>query len=779
MAHLLDKATLIALCLVVALAGAGCASLKGVDKAFRAEEAATEDEPRPLPFENLVTREATKLQDDPIKVDASYYAMDQEAMGRELELPTRQSSRDGDGALQMPYPDNLLKGLPDPEAEVELKLAFNAADLSDVVAAFAAPEMLNFSYIVDPAVKGAVTLSVDTKMTARDAWETFEHILWLSGAYASMNAGFIHILPFEKMPQERRIFADHAVQPNVIVDFIPIKYRKSADVLAQLRPFMTAGASATDSVDTNTLIIVEAPANIEKLRELVSLLDNKGERDWPCRAFQCREVDADIVAAELQSLLPVLGFPVAPATGSSGGAVKVVALPRVRCVVVSAAMQEVVGEVGKWVKILDRSDTMDREEIFFYNAEHATVGTLCNALSAFFNAEITISETSSSASRSSSLSSTSTSRNNSSNSNRSRTTGTTGMSTSSTTGTSNASRNRTTTTTGGNRNGTDETVNKTVFERPVTVFGDEELNRLTIKTTPRTWVLVKTFLKRHDEPPRQVSIKAIIADITLNNNTEFGVTYAMTKLLHRNRYAAGGAWSGAGAPSILGTVNELSDELGNWGSGDGLGLIFSKAETNDPLSMVRAVAGNGNTKILSEPHLVVVSGSQASIQSGEQVAVPTQTTNYTSSSGNMSTNYDYKDIGVLMTVTPYITAGNAVRLTVEQEVTYMKANSYSTTAPDFTKKKVTTEMTLQDASTILLGGMIRNSDTLTRTGIPLLMDIPLLGYLFGSTVHRTERTELLVLITVNVIDNENFQDELIRRYKASLEEIVSHQSESY
>ena len=78
-----------------------------------------------------------------------------------------------------------------------------------------------------------------------------------------------------------------------------------------------------------------------------------------------------------------------------------------------------------------------------------------------------------------------------------------------------------------------------------------------------------------------------------------------------------------------------------------------------------------------------------------------------------------------------------------------------------------------------LGGMIRNSDTLTRSGIPLLKDIPYLGYLFGSTVHRTERTELMILITVNVIDSENFQDELIRRYKASLEEIASHQSESY
>ncbi len=770
------KANIILLLASILSVLSGCASLHK-DGGKDGKTLAT-GEARALPFNsNAPTRQATVLSEDPIHVDESRKG-DSDTPERTLEMPTRGSSQ-REGAVQgTQYPDNLIKSLPDPKSEVSVQLAFNAADLSEVVAAFAAPSMLNFSYMIDPAVKGAVTLSVDTKMTAAQAWETFEHILWLSGAYASMNSGFIHILPFEKMPQERRIFAEHDIQPNVVVDFITIRYKKSAEVINQIKPFITEGASLTDLTDSNTVVIVEAPANIEKLRELIARIDNKGEREWPCATYQCREVDADTLAEELNSLLPVLGFPVATGTGTSGGAIKVVPLPRVRCIVVSAALPEVVNEVGKWIKALDRSDMLDKEEIYFYNVSHTTVDKLSSALDAFFNTTTTTNNSTLGDGKSSSSRSSSSSDSDSSSSSSSR-----NRSSSSSSGRTSTTSTSKRTTTGG-RNGTDETqsLNTSIFDTEVTVFSDAESNRLTIKTTPRTWTLLKAFLDRHDVPSRQVSIRAIIADISLDKSTEFGVSYAASKLLSHGKWQGSGAWSGAGAIGKLqDTEYSIVDSLNNWSS-QGLGLIIHDA-ANDPLALVTAVAGEGNTKILSEPQLVVVSGSEAYMQAGNQIAVPTQTTNYTSSSGNTSTNYEYKDTGVIMTVTPYITAGNEVRMTIEQEVSDVAASSTASSgsniAPNFTTKKVTTEMTVKDNSTILMGGMIRNSESVTKGGIPFLRDIPYLGLLFGYDKKSVTRTELLILITVNVIDNENFQDELIRRYKTSLEEIAKHQGESY
>ena len=312
---------------------------------------------------------------------------------------------------------------------------------------------------------------------------------------------------------------------------------------------------------------------------------------------------------------------------------------------------------------------------------------------------------------------------------------------------------------------------------------DEESNRLTVKTSPKTWAVVEAFLKRHDVPARQVSIKAIITEISLDKSTEFGVTYAASKMFSHNNWVGSGAWAGAGAANGLlnpaAGENPLNKLLNNWNN-KGLGLVLQ--EGTDPLAFVTAVAGEGRTKILSEPHLIVVSGAEAYLQSGQEIAVPTETTNYTNSSGNTSTNYEYKDIGVIMTVTPYITAGNDVRLVIEQEVSALEASSASdnSNAPNFSTKRVSTEMTVKDNSTFMMGGMIKNSESVVRSGIPYLRDIPYLGLLFGWDNRTSIRTELLILITVNVIDNDNFQDELIRRYKESLEEIQrSQNAETY
>ncbi len=729
-------------------------------------------EKRPLPFaDSSLTHVASTLDVSPIHVEETTEQDQEEGLQREGSLP----GRSGQSAANTPtpYPDNLLKGLPDPSTKVSVVLAFNAADLAEVVASFASPDLLNFSYLMDPAVKGAVTLSVETTMTAAEAWATFEHILWLSGAYASMNNGFLHILPFEKMPQERRLFATER-QPNVVVEFLPIRYKKSGEVANLLKPFMTEGASATDLADANTLVVVEAPANMDKIRELVNQLDAKGEREWPCSTFPCRQVDADSLAAELNVLLPVLGYPVATAAGASGGAIKVAPLPRLGCLVVSAALPEVVEEVGRWIRALDRSDRMDQEEIYFYNVTQTTVRRLSEAMSTFFNTDIVISSSdSSNSSRTTSASRTSSA----SSLNSTTTSSTTSASTRNTTSTSN--RTTASRTTGNKDQDSAKKANLSLFDTPVTVFADEESNRLTIKTTPRTWSLIQAFLTRHDVPSRQVSIRAIIADVTLDKSTEFGISYAATQLLKKGNWNASGGWAGSGALGDLlgGTDEAITGALSSWES-NGLGLILHKAK--DPLALITAVAGEGRTKILSEPQLVVVSGQEAKFQAGEQIAVPTQSTSYTSSSGNTSTNYEYKDIGVIMTVTPSITAGNEVRLEIEQEVTALLANSTNTnntSAPNFSKKDISTVMTVEDNTTILMGGMVQNKETITKSGIPFLRDIPYLGALFGYDNRQNVRTEVLVLITVNVIDNGNFQEELIRRYKASLEEIAKRQDE--
>ena len=387
------------------------------------DEDAENQQPKPLPFSKLTVPKAELIDDSPLEVEEMEKKETTEI--KREDVPSRAQTARDTSAASSDYPDNLIKGITAQDTKLNVNLQFDASTIDEVVAAFAHEDLLNFSFLVDPNVRGAITMSVVAELTAREAWETFEHILWLSGAYASKNPGFIHILPFEKMPKERRIYADHDKQPNVEVIILNLKYKKSTDMINYLRPFMTDGAVATDVADSNSVIIVEAPANVNKLMELVKRLDVKGESEWPVKCYICRNVDPDVLAEELNTLLPVLGFPIAAANTPSGGAIKITSIPRLKTIVISASMQEVLDEIGTWIKSLDREDAEDKEEIYFYNVKHATVDSLSAALDTFFL--------------------TTTTSNSSSNTNRSTSSRTSASSGSRTNSTSSSSRNRTTT----------------------------------------------------------------------------------------------------------------------------------------------------------------------------------------------------------------------------------------------------------------------------------------------------------------------------------------------
>lgn len=700
---------------------------------------------RPLPFKKLNVPKAEMQDESPLGVEKMAAVEPAKAGGeadRKLSIPQRTTSSRPTVAGD-DYPAKVIKGIKDPDAIVHFEINLDNAQITEMVTLFADKNVLNFSYLVDPAVKGSVTVNIKADMKARDIWTTMQHLLWLSGAYASPSMGFINVLPFDKMAKERGIFATHEAQANVEVLFVPIRYKKSADIINLVKPFLTDGATIQDLTDSNTVIIVEAPANVSKLQELIKYLDNKGEREWPVRCFQCREVEAETLAAELLTLLPVLGMPVAANSGPSGGAVKVTALPRTRSVVVSASLEEILNEVAGWVKILDRSDMLDQEEIFFYNVRHSKAESLTGALEAFFNTTTTRSPTSSSSSSSRTSSS-------------ARTT-----STRTTNNTSRTTTNARTTTNNANKTAANG-LQATLFDTAVTVYSDDESNRLTIKTTARTWNMIKAFLERQDVPPRQVSIRAIITDINLTEDTKYGISYSIAKILNQQNTLDAMA-STAG-------VNVLADStLGEMVNYTGLGVLF-KQHSGDPLAFVKAVAGDSNTRILSEPHILALSGATAKISVGEKIAVPTETTTYTSSD-NMRSNYQYVDTGIIMEVTPYITAGNEVRLEISQEVSSAQTQTDPTIPPTIVNKVVSSELLVPDNSTLLMGGMIQTKNSESHIGIPLLKDIPYLGRLFSYNSYGENRIELLILLTVNVIDNKNPQEELIRRYKASLEEI--------
>jgi general secretion pathway protein D len=671
----------------------------------------------------------------------------------------------------------------DPDAKRKVTFNFDAAPLTDVVPVFA--DLLGFNYYIDPAIKGGISLKMDAELSGREVWDLFEHILWLSGAYADPTPGMINILPLSKMPQSRRIFATHDPVANVEVAIFSVRHGKSAEIAAILKPFMTEGGSVTDFTRLNSLLIVDTPANMGKLRELVTRLDDKGEAGWPFLCLPCHNVDAEDLANELAALLPILGLPVtaekgpgttttgaatpSPAAAAAGPGIKVMPFKRLQVLVVSAPAADLLAEVENWARLLDQSNSAEQESIFFYNVRHSTATHLTEALSAFFNTTTTTSSTQGTSASSASTGSSSTTGSNRTNSLNS---------TQSSASRTNTARTNAATTTNANANAKTDGSPKTVFDIPVTVYSDSDQNRLTIRTTPRTYAMVEALLKRLDMKPRQVKIQAIVAEITLNKNTEFGFNYAVKNIgsglasdtsANLNTSASGAALYTAASGTT--PASTLSDAFVSSG-----GALLLKNKAGDKMALIRAIAGETNVRVLSSPEIVAKNDGEAVINVGNRVPILSgYNTNNTTTNNNTngySSEVQYVDTGVKLTVTPHITAGNDVNMEIKQEVSDAVKNTASTIdSPVIQSRVLETALVAPDGDTILMGGMIRTKGDDSHSGIPWLKDIPWIGRLFRTNASSSERTELLVLITVNVIDQASEADKLAQRYQAALKEI--------
>src|SRR5207249_8424850 len=184
--------------------------------------------------------------------------------------------------------------------------------------------------------------------------------------------------------------------------------------------------------------------------------------------------------------------------------------------------------------------------------------------------------------------------------------------------------------------------------------------------------------------------------------------------------------------------------------------------TDHFIAMLNALASDNKVNIVSNPHVMTSENKKAVInvstsvpvvtsQTTGQVAAATTTQTSTTTTAGLNQTVEYRDAGVILTVTPRIGEQGTVAIDVKQEANQIGASVPPTNSPSFTKREAETSVVLLNNQTLVLGGLIQDKLTTTDRGIPLLKDIPLIGYLFKFTERRIEKTELLLLITPRVV----------------------------
>ncbi|MBO5822843.1 MAG: hypothetical protein J6R86_07515 [Lentisphaeria bacterium] len=632
------------------------------------------------------------------------------------------------------------------DEELDVSLVFNSAPLLDVLSAFG--DLLGFNFVADSDLKGVVTLNLNSKMTRRELWNTFDRMVYLAGAAIKVEDSLLRVMALNKFAMQPDNRSGKGSKTEIY--YRQLINATSTEVTRQIRGFIGNGAIIADLSRPNAVMVCDSAENMPKLRELIEYLDRNGKADWPRAVVPYNHVLPTKVALELQEILPVLGLKIHKLNDryDQPGAVYLVGLDRMRLMVISAATQEAVELIKEWVGLLDSAGSDDQESVFVYKVRHNKAAHLSRALSIIFETQgtaLTI-DANTGNTRMETINSPT----------QRRTSGTIRTTTPSST------------VSAGTAMETDQ--NSKVFGQPVRVFADGVLNRLVIRCTPRTYASIKALLDKLDVVPAQVLLQVLMVEVTLTESTQFGLEFSGTASHNGNKMVFGTNYPNTSTGTYLSPFT--TDQSGNTTIATGAnrqgGATFAITDPNDPqrqFGYIRAQAGNGLVKVISSPQLLVSSHTEASINVGQSVPYVSNSLSNASSSGNVSNSYTYKDVGVILKVTPYVTSTDLISLEISQTMSSAVPNTIThSDQPVFSQRTLETSMTIANGQTMVLGGLIQENTKDNLDSVPIINQIPLLKRLLGSTNASVERTEVLVLITGYIVNEHSEIETLISRY---------------
>ncbi|WP_246475264.1 type II secretion system secretin GspD [Diaphorobacter ruginosibacter] len=303
----------------------------------------------------------------------------------------------------------------------------------------------------------------------------------------------------------------------------------------------------------------------------------------------------------------------------------------------------------------------------------------------------------------------------------------------------------------------------------IRVVADELNNSVLIWSTKAEYEKIEATLKRLDIPPTQVMIEASIVEVTLGDGLSYGLQWAFSdpRPLGRNNAYAGEGYIG-GDPNATGTT---TDPRGLNGALQVAGA-FTYSLTNSAgkvRALLSALSTKTNLKVVSSPNLMVLDNHTATIAVGQQQPVNTSTTNYLTTNTATTSTVQYKDTGVNLVVTPSVNSGNLVTMQIDQMLTDVGGTDATTKQPIFMQRQISSKVAVRSGDAIVLGGLIKDTETKTKNGVPILSSIPVVGALFGTQSTTNNRTELLVVISPRVvrtdIDIREVSDELRDRMR--------------
>jgi general secretion pathway protein D len=626
------------------------------------------------------------------------------------------------GALAtMAMPAAWAQGAPKSRAPVTVN--FVNADIDAVTRAFAA--MIDRAIVIDPRVKGTITVYSEQPQSVREAYQSYQSALRGLGFAVVESGGLLKVVPeADAKLQAGTVSVGEVVTrgDQVITQIFSLRYENPNNLVAVLRPLITANNTINANPGNNALVITDYAENLQRLGKIIAALDQPSGTDVEIIPLQ------HAVAADLAPLVQRLtdGAPggVAVATGLAGNATTVVADSRSNSLFIRAPNPARLAAVRATIARLDRPSNLVGAGggMWVVHLKNADATRLAAVVRAAFGAV-----------------------------------GSGSSGTGATGGGAPASPGlpATTTTPAAGSGSTAATSGVTAASQPSTggfIQADPATNSLVITAPEPLYKQVRALIDQLDTRRAQVYIESMIVEVSPSDAADFGFQWQglLGKAGDKVGLVAGTNFSGAGQPSIIDINTSAAKGSINVGSGLNLGLLNSINGVVSLAAIARALQTQSETNIVSTPNLITLDNEEAKIVIGENV--PFITGQYTQA-GSATTNpfqtIERKDVGITLRIRPQIGENGAIRMTIFQEQSSVKVDTAAGTTnagPSTTKRSIEGTVVVDDGQILVLGGLIEDRFVTSRSKVPLLGDIPFLGALFRTESRERKRTNLMVFL---------------------------------
>lgn len=574
-------------------------------------------------------------------------------------------------------------------------------------------DALHLNYIVDPRVQGTVTLQTSQPVSQDALVDILQSALAVNAAGITSRGGTYQIVPLSEIMASTPPVSVPSTSPSgpgVKVQVLQLQFIAADEMKTILEPITRQGSVLRVDSTRNIITVAGSDSDLNAIREAVSVFDVDWMRGMSVALHPLKTSKPEAVAAELDSIF---------GTKDGPGAKLIQFIPndRLNSVLVITSRPAYLARAATWINKLDRLAETNENQLFVYQIQNRPAKELASVLSSVLGTTVK----------------------------------TEGQS-----GGSNVSPDQTPIAmqsdgvTPAPLTGPSPSLPQQDNEAPAhaTVVADIENNALLIQTTARDYQRIEQILTKVDVLPTQVMLEAVIAEVTLNDDLKYGLRWFFEN---------------------GGTKVSVTDVAKAAAAATLPGFNWSYATDNIQVTL-SALSKITDVNVISAPTIMALNNQKAILQVGDQVPILTQQSQDTGNgSAPIINSVQMKDTGVILTVTPRINNAGRVMLDIQQEVSNVtKTDSSDIDSPTIQQRKIQTRVLVNDGESLALGGLIQQNNSVDRSQVPILGDIPIFGNAFKQKNDTIRRTELIIFIRPHVVRDINEAREVTDEFRGKI-----------